>query len=261
MNKFLNDSVNQWRWLHDASNLIHGYSITVSHLVKDVPRNGILFSGLFSLINVPLQSYPTSDSPHQSFCSLSWLTPAVGSWPSGGRDTSCHEEPAERSFFPAWPCRTSPDKCLLFASSLTNKNNQVLKQDKCYALSTPFERLFEVTKHCCIMIACYILLGCIKSLDKLDSHLCQAQWTLNDFKLLSCDLWGVKSTLKWAFKLQLKPFLTHITSSWVHKKNFQLHEVLPEIPPVVPLDVYLKVITSSDHTWVISTHPRFIWHV
>ena len=191
MNKFLNDSVNQWRWLHDASNLIHRYSITVSHLVKDVPRNGILFSGLFSLINVPLQSYPTSDSHHQSFCSLSWLTPAVGSWPSGGRDTSCHEEPAERSFFPAWPCRTSPDKCLLFASSLTNKNNQVLKQDKCYALSTPFERLFEVTKHCCIMIACYILLGCIKSLDKLDSHLCQAQWTLNDFKLSSCEVWSL----------------------------------------------------------------------
>ena len=30
----------------------------------------------------------TSDSHHRSFCSQSWLTPAVGSWPSGDQDTS-----------------------------------------------------------------------------------------------------------------------------------------------------------------------------
>ena len=47
--------------------------------------------------------------------------------------------------------------------------------------------------------------------------------------------------------------------------NFRLIEVLPDVPSVVPLDlcldVHLEVLTSSDPTWVIPTHPRSIWHV
>ena len=45
--------------------------------------------------------------------------------------------------------------------------------------------------------------------------------------------------------------------------NFRLIKVLPDVPPVVPLDLYLgvhlRVLTSSDLTWVIPTHPRSIW--
>ena len=44
-----------------------------------------------------------------------------------------------------------------------------------------------------------------------------------------------------------------------------LIEVLTDVPSVVPLDlclgVHLAVLTSSDPTGVIPTHPRSIWHV
>ena len=61
--------------------------------------------------------------------------------------------------------------------------------------------------------------------DKLDSHLCQAQ--INFKWLLTFELWGVKSTLK-CHVLPLNfswnhpwPFLTHISSSRVHLKIFK----------------------------------------
>ena len=57
------------------------------------------------------------------------------------------------------------------------------------------------------------------------------------------------------FKLQLKPPLTLPDPYYLFQstsENFQLHEVLPEVPPVVLLDVllevYLEVLTSSDYT-------------
>ena len=57
------------------------------------------------------------------------------------------------------------------------------------------------------------------------------------------------------FKLQLKPPLTTSDPYYLFlspSENFQLHEVLPEVPPVVLLDinlgVHLEVLTSSDYT-------------
>ena len=57
------------------------------------------------------------------------------------------------------------------------------------------------------------------------------------------------------FKLQLKPPLTILDPYYLFlspSEKFQLHEVLPEVPPVVLLDVHLEVhfevLTSSDYT-------------
>ena len=103
--------------------------------------------------------------------------------------------------------------------------------------------------------------------NKLDSHLCQAPWTLNDFYLLSCEVYFEVSFTP--FKLQLKPPLTFPDPYYLFlspSENFQLHEILPEVllevPPVVLLDVHLEVhfefLTSSDYIWVIPTHPKSI---
>ncbi len=51
-----------------------------------------------------------------------------------------------------------------------------------------------------------------------------------------------------------------MTQTWLWPDNFRLPEVLPDAPPIVPpvviLDVHLEVLTFSDHTEVIPTHPR-----
>ena len=66
-------------------------------------------------------------------------------------------------------------------------------------------------------------------------------------------------------ELKLKPPLTIPDSYKLFLKlsdNFRLIEVLPDVPPVVQLDlclgVHLEVLTSSDPTLVIPTHPRSI---
>ena len=57
------------------------------------------------------------------------------------------------------------------------------------------------------------------------------------------------------FKLQQKPPLTIPDPYYLFlspSENFQLHEVLSDVPPVVLLDVYLEVhlevLTYSDHS-------------
>ena len=71
------------------------------------------------------------------------------------------------------------------------------------------------------------------------------------------------------FKLQLKAPLTIPDPYYFFlspSENFQLYEVLPEVLPEVPpvvllvvhLEVHLEVITSSDYTLVIQTHPKSI---
>ena len=67
------------------------------------------------------------------------------------------------------------------------------------------------------------------------------------------------------FELQLKPPLTLPDPYCLFQspsENFKLHEVLPEVPPSVLLDVllevHLEVLTSSDYTLVIPTHPKSI---
>ena len=67
------------------------------------------------------------------------------------------------------------------------------------------------------------------------------------------------------FKLQLKPLLTIPDPYYLFlspSENFQPYEVLPkvlpEVPPVVLLVVHLEVLTSSDFTLVIPTHPKSI---
>ena len=63
------------------------------------------------------------------------------------------------------------------------------------------------------------------------------------------------------FKLQLKPPLTIPDPYYLFlspSENFQPYEVLPEVPPVVLLVVHLEVLTSSDYTLVIPTHPKSI---
>ena len=65
---------------------------------------------------------------------------------------------------------------------------------------------------------------------------------------MRCDVYLEVSCIH--FKLQLKPPLTiPVLSS---SEYLQLHDVLPEVPPVVlfdvHLEVYLGVVTSSDYT-------------
>ena len=75
----------------------------------------------------------------------------------------------------------------------------------------------------------------------------------------------MKSTLK----CQLKPPLTIPDTYYLFlspSENFQPYEVLPEVLPEVPpvvllvvyLEVHLEVLTSSDFTLVIPTHPKSI---
>ena len=91
--------------------------------------------------------------------------------------------------------------------------------------------------------------------------------------LLTFDLWAVRCEVYLEvsctpFKLQQKPPLTIPDPYYLFlspSENFQLHEVLPEVLPVVLLDVHHEVhfvvLTSFDYTWVIPTHPKSIWLV
>ena len=58
--------------------------------------------------------------------------------------------------------------------------------------------------------------------NKLDSHLCQAQWTLNDFKLLSCEVWCLPWSVMYSLSNSVKTtpdhycpeFIWKLTSPW-----------------------------------------------
>ena len=76
--------------------------------------------------------------------------------------------------------------------------------------------------------------------------------TIN-FLVVRCEAYLEVSCI--LFKLQLKQPLTIPDPYYLLQstsENFQLHEVLPEVPPVVLLDIHLDVhfegLTYSDYT-------------
>ena len=92
---------------------------------------------------------------------------------------------------------------------------------------------------------------------------------------MTFNFWVVRSEFLFV-KFNLKCYSVWTSSETIHdpyylflspSENFQLHEVLPEVlpevPPVVLLDGHLKVhfevLTSSEYTWVIPTHPKSNW--
>ena len=101
----------------------------------------------------------------------------------------------------------------------------------------------------------------ITSLTRINVKL---KWPWVDFD----KFWALRSKLGYMFlevilKLQLKPPLIIPNSYLTLPGSIWLREVLPEVPPQdlpdVQLEVYLNVLTSSNHNWVMPTHPRSWW--
>lgn len=128
------------------TNFIHGYSIAVSHLVKNVPSNSILFSALFPSVHFSLESLlPLTIAIEAPAVCLGRLELGVAAhqetktllvmkrqWniPFPQLDHVIHRLVVQMLIILYYQ-DILPYKCLLVASSLTNKiKNQVFKEDK-----------------------------------------------------------------------------------------------------------------------------------